>query len=83
MIGGDMPGLVVLRSLTKTWGLAGLRAGYAVGDADVIARLAASSRRGRSPTPALAGDGRLPVARSQRDDRRGGSGDCEQPSGPP
>ena len=49
-----MPGLVVLRSLTKTWGLAGLRAGYAVGDPAVIARL-----RGQQPpwsvsTPALA-----------------------------
>ena len=33
LIGGDMRGLVVLRWLTKTWGLPGLRAGYAVGDA--------------------------------------------------
>jgi cobyrinic acid a,c-diamide synthase len=54
MIGGVMPGLIVLRSLTKTWGLAGLRAGYAVGDEWVI-----TGMRGHQPpwsvsTPALA-----------------------------
>ena len=41
MISSDLRGVVVLRSLTKTWGLAGLRAGYAVGDAEVIAAMAA------------------------------------------
>lgn len=33
-------GLVVVRSLTKTFGLAGIRAGYLVGDSDVIAECA-------------------------------------------
>ncbi|WP_010542204.1 Rv2231c family pyridoxal phosphate-dependent protein CobC [Dietzia alimentaria] len=41
LAGSDLPGLVVLRSVTKTWALAGLRAGYAVGDPDVLADLAA------------------------------------------
>jgi histidinol-phosphate aminotransferase len=36
-----LPGLVVVRSLTKTWGIAGLRAGYAVGDPHVVARMRA------------------------------------------
>lgn len=36
-----LPDLVVLRSLTKTWSLAGLRVGYALGAPDVLARLAA------------------------------------------
>jgi histidinol-phosphate aminotransferase len=36
----DLPGLLVLRSLTKTWGLSGLRAGYALGAPDLLARLA-------------------------------------------
>jgi uroporphyrin-III C-methyltransferase len=35
----DLPGLLVVRSLTKTWGLAGLRAGYMLGDPDTLAAL--------------------------------------------
>lgn len=36
-----MPDVVVLRSLTKTWALAGLRVGYALGAAEVLDRLTA------------------------------------------
>ncbi len=39
LISTEMPGLLVLRSLSKTWGLAGLRVGYVVGDPALIARL--------------------------------------------
>jgi len=41
LAGQSIPGVVVLRSLTKTWGLAGLRAGYVLAEPDVIARLRA------------------------------------------
>lgn len=35
----DVPGLVVLRSLTKTWGLAGLRIGYVLAEPDTVTAL--------------------------------------------
>lgn len=50
----DVPGLVVVRSLTKTWGLAGLRIGYALGPAPLVARLAGQQPPWPVSTPALA-----------------------------
>lgn len=41
LAGESLPGVVVLRSLTKTWGLAGLRAGYVLGPQEVLSRLRA------------------------------------------
>jgi histidinol-phosphate aminotransferase len=51
---GDLPGLVVIRSLTKTWGLAGLRIGYLLAPADLVDRLAAAAPLWPVSTPALA-----------------------------
>ncbi|MFI5891250.1 Rv2231c family pyridoxal phosphate-dependent protein CobC [Actinoplanes sp. NPDC051513] len=50
----DLPGLVVLRSLTKTWGLAGLRIGYLLAPAGLVRRLAAAQPLWAVSTPALA-----------------------------
>ncbi|MCX8563618.1 Rv2231c family pyridoxal phosphate-dependent protein CobC [Mycolicibacterium mucogenicum] len=41
LAGRSLSDVVVLRSLTKTWSLAGLRVGYALGAPDVLARLTA------------------------------------------
>jgi histidinol-phosphate aminotransferase len=42
LAGRSLPDVLVLRSLTKTWSLAGLRVGYALGAPDVLARLTAT-----------------------------------------
>ncbi|WP_208883087.1 Rv2231c family pyridoxal phosphate-dependent protein CobC [Streptomyces armeniacus] len=50
----ELPGHVaVLRSLTKTWGLAGLRIGYVLSDRDTIAALAAHQPLWPVSSPAL------------------------------
>jgi histidinol-phosphate aminotransferase len=38
----DLPGLVVVRSITKLWGLAGVRAGYLLSSPGLVARCAAA-----------------------------------------
>jgi histidinol-phosphate aminotransferase len=43
----DLPGVLVVRSLTKAWGLAGLRVGYVLGDPAALAAL----RRAQPPWP--------------------------------
>lgn len=50
----DVPGLVVLRSLTKTWGLAGLRIGYVLAAPDTIHELSRAQPLWPVSTPALA-----------------------------
>lgn len=50
----DLPGLVVLRSLTKTWALAGLRIGYALAPPELIRRLRSHLPLWPVSTPALA-----------------------------
>lgn len=42
LISPHMPDLLVVRSLSKTWGIPGVRAGYVVGDPAWIARLASA-----------------------------------------
>lgn len=48
------PGLLVVRSLTKLWAIAGLRAGYVLGEPDTIALLRARQPPWSVSTPAAA-----------------------------
>jgi histidinol-phosphate aminotransferase len=50
----DLPGLVVIRSLTKTWALAGLRVGYLLASPELVARLGEAQPLWAVSTPALA-----------------------------
>ncbi|MFD6855872.1 cobyrinate a,c-diamide synthase [Rhodococcus sp. NPDC060090] len=50
----SIPGLITVRSLTKTWAIPGVRAGYVVGDPAVLADLAAQQPPWSVSTPAAA-----------------------------
>jgi cobalamin biosynthetic protein CobC len=50
----DRPGVIVLKSFGKFWGLAGLRLGFAIGDPALLARLAESLGPWPVSGPALA-----------------------------
>ncbi len=54
LIGPAMPNRLVVRSLSKTWGLAGLRVGYVVGDPGLIARLQQAQPAWPLSAPAIA-----------------------------
>jgi histidinol-phosphate aminotransferase len=49
----DVPGLIVVRSLTKTWGLAGLRIGYVLAAAELVTALRRVQPLWSVSTPAL------------------------------
>lgn len=60
----DLPNVVVVRTMSKAWGLAGCRVGYAVGSADVIAALRAAGAPFPVAGPSLA----LALAQLRRGD---------------
>lgn len=66
-----LPGLVVVRSLTKTWALAGLRVGYLLAPSEMVAQLKDAQPLWSVSTPALAALdvclGRGPVKQAERD----------------
>jgi cobyrinic acid a,c-diamide synthase len=49
----DLEGFIVIRSLTKLWGIAGLRTGFIAGDAELISELRAQQEPWAVSTPAL------------------------------
>jgi histidinol-phosphate aminotransferase len=53
LAGRRLPGLVVVRSLTKTWGLAGLRCGYVLAEPALTGALAAAQPLWSVSAPAL------------------------------
>jgi len=63
LIGPAMDGLLVVRSLTKTWSIPGLRIGYVVGDPDLVAGLAAHQPAWPVSAPAI--DAALATARPE------------------
>lgn len=66
---GDVPGLVVVRSLTKLWGLAGLRVGYLLAAPALVVRLATALQPWPVSAPALRALELLSPAETERRQR--------------
>lgn len=47
------PGVVITRTLSKAWGLAGLRVGYAIGDPEILSRMIAVGQPYAAAGPSL------------------------------
>ncbi|MCW2586772.1 MAG: aminotransferase class, partial [Frankiales bacterium] len=71
LAGTRLPGLVVVRSLTKTWALAGLRVGYLLAEPELVHRLREAQPLWSVSSPGLAAldvcSGRGPVKQAERD----------------
>ena len=71
LAGQVLPGLVVVRSLSRTWALAGLRAGYLLAEPATVAQLREAQPQWSVSTPALAALdaclARGPVRQAERD----------------
>jgi len=50
----DLPNVVILRTLSKAWGLAGCRIGYAIGSPDVVSKLRAAGAPYAVAAPSVA-----------------------------
>lgn len=68
LAGAGIPGVLCVRSLTKVWGLAGLRVGYVTGPAELIARVRPALQPWPVSTPAAHALARLcsPERESER-----------------
>lgn len=75
----DVPGLVVLRSLTKTWGLAGLRIGYVLAAPETVALLERAQPLWPVSTAGAGGGGGVRVACGAGGGGGGGAGDRGEP----
>ena len=69
LAGDALPDVVVLRSLTKTWALAGLRVGYALGAPDVLETVDRTAGPLAAGHPAAGGDRGLLYAGGRRRSR--------------
>ena len=74
LLQGDLTDVLVLRSLTKTWGVAGIRAGYVVGDPRLVRELVRHQQPWSVSTPAAvvmaATSQPGPLAEAEMDARR-------------